>query len=136
MERHFLSDFVDGSPEFCPEPWYNREGDCIIYQTANEAIVADRVDEFLTVYCSAQDNRPIGFQVKGVQAILKKFGYEGLSVRVEESGNQIIKISIAVLLLAAYEQGPRTLRRRRAYAGVMSAREPRAEISADELCPM
>ena len=133
MEKHFLNDFVSGSSKFRSEPWYNSDGDCIIYQTADEAVVADRIDEFLTVYRSAQDNRPIGFQIKGVQAIINKFGLEALAVSVEDTGERITKISVTAILLAAYEQGAGTLRRRQAYAEVIPPYEHRAEISVDKL---
>ncbi len=136
MAEHFLNDFVEGSAEFRSEPWYNRQGDCIILQTANEAIVADRIDEFLTVYRSAQDNRPIGLQVKGVQAIIKRFGLHGLAVDVEDNGRQITSISIAALLLAAYEQGPMTLGRRHGYATAMMPGKAYPEIPVRELIPM
>ncbi|KKL21210.1 hypothetical protein LCGC14_2447760, partial [marine sediment metagenome] len=35
------------------------------------ASVADRIDEILTIYRSAEVNRPIGFQIKGIEAIIK-----------------------------------------------------------------
>ncbi len=128
MEKHFLSDFVEGKPEFRPEAWYNPYGDCIIYQTANEAVVADRVDGVLTVYRSAVDNRPIGFQIKGVRAIIEKFGVEGVSIEAERVGDEIKRISVALLLLAAYERGPLTPERRQAYAEIMPSGETEAEI--------
>ncbi len=130
MDKHFLSDLVEGEPSFRQEAWYNRYGDCIIYQTANEAVVADRVDGLLTVYRSAVDNRPIGFQVKGVQAIVEKFGAEGLSIEAAGIGDKIQTISVALLLLVAYEQGPMTSERRRAYAEIMPPADIQAEVHA------
>jgi len=135
MEKHFLADMMDGTPEFRPEPWYNRDGDCIVYQMADEAVVADRVDELLTVYNSALDNRAIGFQIKGVAAIIRKFGLDGLAVKSEADAQGVKSISIMALLLAAYEEGPRTLGRRRAYAAAMECPSERQTIPADELQP-
>ena len=135
MEKHFHQDMMEGDPEFHPEPWYNRHGDCIIYQIADEAVVAERVDELLTVYNSAVDNRPIGFQIKGVQAIINKLGLDGLGVQSEADDQEVKSISIAVLLLAAYEQGPRTLSRRKAYAAAMQCPTETQTIRADELQP-
>jgi len=79
MEEHFLRDATDGEPEFRPEPWYNAYGDCIVYQMVNEAVVGERIDEVLTIYRSAVDNRPIGYQIKGVAAIVRRFGFDGLA---------------------------------------------------------
>ena len=94
MEKHFLADKMEGASEFRAEPWYNPYGDCIVYQMADEAVVADRVDELLTVYKSAVDDRPIGYQIKGVAAIIGKFGLDGLVVRAEairpSQGRQVL----------------------------------------------
>lgn len=135
MEKHFLEGVVEGPQEFRAEPWYNADGDCVIYQTANEAVVAERIDEVLTVYRSAQDDRPIGFQIKGIKAIIEQFGLEGLGFHSETEGDKVTSVSVFALLLAAYESGPRTLGRRRAYAGVMEAspQPPPVRISQDEL---
>ncbi len=131
MEKHFLADMTEGTPTFKSEPWYNPYGDCITYKMADEAVVADRVDEWLTVYNSAVDNRPIGFQMKGVHAIITKFGVDGLAVSWKSNAQGVKSISVATLLLAAYEQGPRTMSRRKAYAGAMCPSDK--TIPADDL---
>lgn len=135
MDKHFLADMMDGTPEFRPEPWYSPDGDCIVYKMADEAVVADRVDGLLTVYNSAVDNRPIGFQIKGVHAIITKLGLDGLAVESQVDGRGVKCISIALLLLAAYEEGPPTLGRRKAYAAAMECPAERRTIPADELQP-
>jgi hypothetical protein len=135
MEKHFLADMMEGEPTFKAEPWHNLYGDCIVYKVANEAFVADRIDEWLTVYNSAVDGRPIGFQIKGVHAIITKFGQDGLAVSWKADAKSVKAISIMALLLAAYEQGPRTLGRRRAYAAAMESPAQERSIPADELQP-
>lgn len=120
MEKHFLADFVSGTSRFVSEPWYNPDGDCIIYKTVDEAVVADRIDGVLTVFRSAIDNRPIGYKIKDVRAIIKQFGLDGLLVQCRQTGGKIIMaISVATVLLAAYEKGPQTIERRRVYSGVL-----------------
>ena len=131
MEEHFLTDMMEGEPTFRAEPWYNPDGDCVVYKLADEAVVASRVDELLTVYNSAIDGRPIGFQIKGVQAIIRKFGLDGLAVASQADAQGVRSISVAMLLLAAYEEGPRTMGRRKAYAAAMCPVEK--VISADGL---
>ena len=133
---HFLADFVEGEPEFKAEPWYNPCGDCIIFQMADEAIVADRIDELLTIYRSAVDDRPIGFQIKGVAAIIKEFGWDGLVVQSEAVAESVKLVSIAALLLVAYDQGPRNTSRLKAYAAATAECPPeKAAIRADDLQP-
>ena len=138
MEKHFLDDLVEGAADFRPEPWYNPHGDCIIYQTVNDAVVANRVDEILTIYLSAVDNRPIGFQIKGVKALIQKFGWDGLSVKSEEMGGELREVSVAAILLAAYEVGPQTIGRRQGYASATFTRPPFEydTISVNETCVM
>jgi len=119
METHFLNEAVTGleRPEaapFSPLPWYNPHGDCIVYQIEDEAVVADRVDEFLTIYRSAEDDRPIGFELKEVMALVRTFGCDTLRVDAELKGDELI--SVRALYLAAYEQVPKSIRRRQAYA--------------------
>ena len=63
MEKHFLDEIVedlkerpkDESKESFSQPWYNAHGDCIMYKTAREAEVAERVDDLLTIYHSATE---------------------------------------------------------------------------------
>jgi len=88
MEKHFLDNFVRqmdkharfGSHKGEIQPWYNREGDCIEFQTVHEGFMADRIDDYLTIYRSAKTNDPIGFQIKDVGALVDKYGYEGLAL--------------------------------------------------------
>jgi|SRR5882762_6881866 len=130
MEDHFLKDFVSGPTGVPPEPWYNSAGDCIIYQTADEPFVADRVDEILTLYRSLDTGLAIGYQIKGVRAILRIFGIDELTVECKQEGKEITEVSLSVMLLAAYEQGPKTIGRRRAYADAFQSfsRNPQLPI--------
>lgn len=79
------------------------------------------------------DGRAIGFQIKGVQAILKKLGLDGLAVEAEEARGEVKRISIVALLLAAYEEAPPTLARRKAYAVALQFPTDGRTIQADEL---
>jgi len=135
MEEHFLAHLLQEKAEFRPEPWYNPHGDCIVFQMADEAVVADRIDELLTIYRSALDNRPIGYQIKGVAAIIKEFGLDGLTVEAESDAKVVRRISVRLLLLAAYDHGPRTPNRRKAYAAAMEYPAETRTFTADELQP-
>jgi hypothetical protein len=130
MEKHFLQSMMRGRPKFRAEPWYNPHGDCVVFQLADEAFVAERIDELLTVYHSVIDKRTIGFQIKGVQAMINKFGLDGLAVTSETDSDGVKSVSIAALLLAAYEEGPRTVGRRKAYSVVMECPTDRRGIPA------
>lgn len=131
MEKHFLSELVESEERLKPQPWYNPDGDCIIYQIVDEAIVADRVDEVLTIYRSALTRKAIGYQIKGVVALAKMFGWDGVLVESAHDEQEIKVVSLSALLLAAYERGPKTIGRRRAYADAIesSASHPRLEAA-------
>src|SRR5438046_2832221 len=134
MESHFLKDFVSGPPGQggIKEPWYNPDGDCIIYQTTDEAIVADRIDESLTIYNSVESGKAIGYQIKGVAAIIKRFGWDGIKVKWSEGGeHELQSVSVHALLLAAYDIGPRTIGRRKGYANALesAAKHPRMDFN-------
>ena len=133
MEEHFLKSFVEGETREEPRPWYNPDGDCIVYQMSDEAIVADRIDEVLTIYRSANTNKPIGYQIKGVGAIARTFGWDGVMVEFKRDAEELKQISLYALLLAAYERGPKTIGRRRAYARVFESMADRPRISAEDL---
>lgn len=89
METHFLSDFIAGQTRQSPEPWYNSDGDCIIYQMCDEAVVAERVDEVLTIYNSAISGKAIGYQIKGVAALARAFGWEGILVEFQHDNGEL-----------------------------------------------
>jgi hypothetical protein len=137
MDEHFLNEFVSGVSRDVPEtaqPWYNSAGDCITYQMADEAVVAERIDGILTIYRSALDERPIGFQIKGVAAITRRFGLCGLSVECKANKHELKEVSISALLLAAYGEGPQTISRRMGYATAFEcAPVPRVILNEAEL---
>jgi hypothetical protein len=133
MEEHFLKDFVTDVAREEPRPWYNGAGDCIVFQTTDEAFVAERVDEVLTIYRSIEKNTPIGYQIKGVKALTEKFGWAGLRVDCKNEGDEITEVSISALLLGAYEQGPKTIGRRRGYASAFDSCDRRHRLPASDL---
>lgn len=123
MAEHFLKEHVAGMlrAEASPHPWYNPDGDCIIYQVKDEAMVADRIDESLTIYRSHETGRAIGYQIKGVLALIKRFGLDGIEVEWSETNQELLDVSVCSLLLAAYEIGQKTINRRRGYATAMDS---------------
>ena len=84
MEKHFLDDLIrkidpdakKGSHKNVKEIWYNKYGDCIEFIAVDEATVADRIDDYLTIYRSAESDEPIGFKIKDIVALIKKNGYD------------------------------------------------------------
>lgn len=72
----FLGRYVleNGPATFKKEPWYNDLGDSIEYHVIDEGYYSQVVDDHLTVYKSAIDDRIIGFQITGASAFMKKLG--------------------------------------------------------------
>lgn len=135
MDQHFLNGMHEGPQQFQPQPWYNADGDCIIYQISDEAFVAHRIDDMLTIYTSAETARIIGFQIKGVHAILRKSGWEGLTVSSKSGAGGVKSVSVAAMLLAAYEEKPFTMGRRRGYASAMQSPDYYCDIPLTEFQP-
>ena len=133
MEAHFLAGEVSGEPGFTTASWYNPYGDCLVFACVDEARVADRIDDFLTIYRSAIDDRPIGYQIKGVKAVIKRFGLSGLEVIDTHDGDELVGVSIAGVLLAAYEDGPATVFRREGYTIALEQNGPPAKIKRKDL---
>ena len=137
MEKHFLDEFVQefearSSEEFNGKvgvPWYNPYGDCIMYQTIDVAVVGDRIDEYLTIFRSAEDDKPVGFQIKDVMALLRKHRYDLFEVTATVQGEEVVQVSITALLLAAYEDNVASIRRRRGYVSAMQAKPQDDEVS-------
>jgi len=119
METHFLADLVDGEPEFKREPWYNPYGDCVVFLAANEATYADRVDEVLTLYRAQKDDRAVGFQIKGVQAIIDQFGLRGVQIGAEGEGRELVSVRMLLLVALRQAREPLTHHRLQAYDDIL-----------------
>ena len=116
-KRHFLADYVEGEKREDPRPWYNGAGDCVIFQLKTDTeIFAERIDELLTIYRDIETEKPVGFQIKDVAALLRKFGLDSISIKAAGQSDEIRSISMGALVLSAYENGPKTISRRTGYA--------------------
>lgn len=129
MDEHFLDKLMHeldpnakkGSHTGQEVPWYNVYGDCIQFQTANVAVVAERIDYYLTIYRSAENNQPIGFQIKDVLRLIQKYGSTGIDIWREVEREKLIHVSW--LLLNAFRSDQPTINRLRGYEsaiGVLS----------------
>lgn len=101
MATHFLAGELEGLPRFVPEVWYNAIGDCVEFCAEDVAVVADRIDDVITIYRSAVDERPIGFQIKGVLALLRLLDASMMRVEHQQAGSTVTRVSVDVLLAAA-----------------------------------
>jgi len=121
MEKHFLADLVrdEGEAEFRPEPWYNPYGDCVVFLAANEATYADRVDEVLTLYRAQNDDRAVGFQIKGVQAIIDQFGLRGVQIGAEGEGREVVSVRMLLLVALRQAREPLTHHRLQVYDDIL-----------------
>lgn len=118
METGFLDEIreaMNGEEQFKPRPWYNSYGDCLVFHASDEMGCADRIDGLLTLYRSLDTDDVVGFQVKGVQAILRKFELDGMEVWVKGEGEHVHMISISLILLMAVKEMEPTGTRYTAY---------------------
>jgi hypothetical protein len=66
--------------EFTPRPYYEPEGDSLIFYARNEQSYAKRINSLLTLFLSSRDNSLVGCEVKGVQRMLRIAGDFGVLV--------------------------------------------------------
>lgn len=77
-EPHFLDEFIEEIKKTQAykdlpdksEPWYNKDGDCIMYIWSNEDTIGDWLNERITVFRSPRERSIIGFAVYGISAIM------------------------------------------------------------------
>jgi len=70
--------------QFMPRPHYSREGDFLTFFFRDDEAIAERIDELLTVYLSAQTRELVGAKIKGVQRILSTLGSFGVTITDED----------------------------------------------------
>lgn len=135
MEKHPLDDFIKeaeptakkGSHKERLEIWYNAQGDCIQFKMKQEAVVADRIDDYLTIYRSAISNEAIGFKLKDVQALIKRYGSDGMEIEALHSKEALI--SVTALLLYAFRDSALTFNRVEGYKEALNIPKPEDKIA-------
>ena len=128
MEKNFLKKFTAkmsldnlGSHQDIKNIWYNETGDCIQFQSEQVAIVAERIDDYLTIYRSAEDEKPIGFQLKDVRALIDKYKYSQIFVKTTVSSDNNELISVTALLIHTLTESIPSINRREAYTEAIKA---------------
>ncbi|MBS1258867.1 MAG: hypothetical protein MAG551_01931 [Candidatus Scalindua arabica] len=103
------------SPEFGSKPndhlmWYNKEGDCIHFKTMDVDIIGKRIDEFLTLYISIEEQKPIGFQLKDIHALTRLLDAD-IMVETDVTTSDKRLVSINMLILKAFAKRPPNINR-------------------------
>lgn len=90
-----ILDFVGDveSEPFAPFAYYNKDGDCVEFFAKSDDYYAERVDGFLTVYRSRDNNEIIGSLMKNIKSIFDQ--WPGFAVEIHED-----KVHLASLFLA------------------------------------
>ena len=89
-----LIKFVDSrTPKFVPGPRYDREDDVLTYYFSNAESRAWRVDSVLTLFLSLQGDELVGFEIKGVRALLTRL--KGYFAR--EFGHRKVRVTVVIL---------------------------------------
>lgn len=96
--------------------WYNQEGDCIQFITMHVATVGKRIDDFLTLYISVEDDKPIGFQLKDIHALINKNNVDLISVHADYTSSDKRLVSIEALMFKAFAKIPETINRISGYS--------------------
>lgn len=123
MEEKFITQLKQdiegkdfGSRQDDLQLWYNEEGDCIQFKTMHVATIRKRIDEYLTLYISIEDNKPIGFQLKDIHALINEHKMDSIIVQADYSSSDKKLVSISMLIFEAFVKMPRTINRTSGYA--------------------
>ncbi|MCP4267700.1 MAG: hypothetical protein GY777_19395 [Candidatus Brocadiaceae bacterium] len=111
MEEGFITQLKEdikgedfGSKQDDLNLWYNEEGDCIQFKTMHVATVGKRIDDFLTLYLSIEDNKPIGFQLKDIHALISKYDIDLITIQAGYESSDKRLVSISALLFKAFAE--------------------------------
>ncbi len=143
MADHFLDEFVrnlESNPECSAiaceigKPWYNPYGDCVHFRTMPDAYIGDRIDEFLTIFRHHDDDRPIGFQLKGINSLISRLEIDGIEIEVETNYEILKRVSMSALLFTAFQQPakriPSDKNRQKAYTEALTTAPDKISIPA------
>lgn len=109
-----------GSKQDNLQLWYNKEGDCIQFKTMQHVPVARRrIDEYLTLYISIENKKPIGFQLKDIHALIAEHG-NLMTVQAGYTFTDKSVISITALILKAFVKMPESINRFSGYRDAFS----------------
>ncbi|MCP4268090.1 MAG: hypothetical protein GY777_21380 [Candidatus Brocadiaceae bacterium] len=125
------------SPEFGSKRddflmWYNKEGDSIHFKTMDVDIIRKRIDEFLTLYISIEEQKPVGFQLKDIHALTSAHDID-LMVEAGATTKDKRLVSINTLIFKAFAKRPPNISRFSGYTdavGVMTKDAYNVEIPA------
>lgn len=109
-----------GSGQNDPVIWYNEEGDCLQFKTMHVATIGKRIDEYLTLYLSAEDDKPIGFQLKDIHALYSKHDADLMAVHADYTSKDRILISVSMLMLKAFKKKAESINRLSGYSEAFS----------------
>ena len=84
--------------------FYNKEGDCVQFQLKDMATTRERVDDYLTIYRSYADSKPIGFQIKDVHALISEHDLEVFEISTTVHNEEITSIALKLILKALIQE--------------------------------
>jgi len=114
--QHDIEGSEFGSKQDELQLWYNQEGDCIQFITMHVATIRKRIDEHLTLYVSIEDDKPIGFQLKDIHALINKYNVDLMAVHADYTSSDKRLVSIAALMFKAFAKMPETINRISGYS--------------------
>lgn len=139
MEKHFLDAEVEGNPGFQKGFWYNPYGDCLEFYSENVAVVAERIDDIITIYRSAENASPVGCQIKGLNALVRLLDATHVRVDVAQAQNVVRHVRVEFAILAALRNAflaPTAMRHVDQYAeflGVMANQAHGQEVAVPDI---
>ena len=138
-EENYLNSFIKGmkekgqigSAKERQAIWYNKEGDCLEFQTIDELFIAHRIDKYLTLYRTVENDQLIGFQIKGVKALIRKYCFDAMVVGAGVQDKRVVSIIALLVNVLSLEDHP-SIQRKKGYADALRT-APRGEAEKVEV---
>jgi len=80
----YLKEGLASEGAFTPKPYYDGAGDTLFFYARDAQSYAKRLNPLLTLFLATDDNRLVGFKIKGVQRILRRMERLGMEKFVLE----------------------------------------------------
>src|SRR5688500_3156060 len=96
-----LAEFLTSTvaAEFTPVPYWEPETDSLIFYFRNEPSYSKRLNQLMTIFLSAADDKLVGCEVKGIKRILKRVKQFGIGISDH-------KLDLKLVLFAALVPEP------------------------------
>lgn len=106
----FLRQGLEAPGEFEPKPYYARESDTLFFYAEDVQSYAKRFNPILTIFLSTDDDRLVGFKIKGIRRIVRQMQRLGVDKIAMHDGGIKLKVFAEFALVVPADDADLTSR--------------------------